>query len=43
MGSIARVDDDKKYLVENEDKLCRYGVQHKDSPKGDLMFHHNSE
>ncbi|KAH0706582.1 hypothetical protein KY289_011658 [Solanum tuberosum] len=43
MGSVARVEDEKKELVRDVHRLARLGVQLVDSTKGRFMVYHNSQ
>ena len=43
MGSVSHVDESKKYIVKDVNRLTRLGVRLEDSPNGSFMVHHNSE
>ncbi len=43
MGSLSHVEEGKKDLVKDVDRLARLGVWLEDSPNGGFMIHQNSE
>ena len=43
MGSVAHVEEGKKYIVNDVHRLAWLSVRLEDSPKGGFIIHHNSE
>ena len=43
MGILSHIDESKKELVKDVQRLARSGMRLEDSPNGGFMIHHNSE